>query len=152
MQTLPLVNTFVICEKVLTEQDGVSSLVRIIDTVGVEALSTKENNAVCPVTLFIALKGGDFRGVCKVSLITKTPSGKQSKPNTLTAELEGGNRGVNLVVTALWPFPEEGTYWCELHLNDQFVTKTPLSVVLAPSQTNAQRSDASPAHSPSSKE
>lgn len=139
MTRKPLVNAFFFCDRVLHEADGVMSAIRIIDLIGVSALSEVEGKplAVAPTTLFIGLKSGDYKGVCEIALVGKRPSGKALKRQAMSVDLEGEQKGVNVVVQAHLHLPEEGVYWFELYLNDELATRTPLTVVLVPKPTSS---------------
>jgi len=152
MRARPYVTAFLICERVLQEKDGVLSAIRIIDVIGVPELSVDGGQQFFyQICMLIVLKSGDFKGACRIALKGTRPSGKQMPIQQLTVALEGGNRGNNTIVQANMSFQEEGDYWFEVWLNDEFVTKTPLSVVLAPKKNEEPSAQEQPAHSPSPK-
>lgn len=149
------VTGFFFCEKLLQEVDGVASAIRIVDTIAIPELQqpTAPPN-IYPTVLVVNLKGDDYKGVCRVQVKARRPSGKSMKDSPeMAAEFEGGMRGVLISLQTNLAFPEEGVYWFELFIDGQAVTKTPLSVVLAP-QTNATSENAQqhPANSPLPKE
>jgi len=132
MRSRPYATSFLICERVLQEQDGVLSAIRIIDVVGVPELSVPGGTQfLYPLTILIMLKSDNFKGACRVTLKATRPSGKEMPPQQMAMSLEEG-KGQNTVIQANIAFEEEGVYWFELLLNDEPVAKTPLSVVQAP--------------------
>lgn len=127
----PYLNSAVLCEKVLQEQDGVASLIRIVDRLLVSASGPEGAIAAQPVSLvaFINLKSGDARGSHDVVIQQESPSGIRQQEVRLSVLFEGEDRGVNLVMGINFIATEEGLHWFDIGLDETFVTRIPLRVV-----------------------
>ena len=128
----PHIQAALICERVLQEQDGVSTAVRIIDRVffGVPEGGTPTPQ---PVTMMVGLKSGDARGSFKVEIRLEKPSGEQSPFLPPAAVLlEGEERGVNLVANILFEPEMEGLYWFDVLFENERITRVPLRAVFQP--------------------
>lgn len=128
----PYLAAALICENVLLEQDGVSSVIRIIDRIFVpELASDKEPSGLVPLTLFLSFKSGGFVGKGTAKLIIVSPSGKAAKPQETPLEFKGDpNGGANMIVRAAIAFKEEGVYWFDVYYDSELVTRMPLDVQL----------------------
>lgn len=130
-----------LCEKVLIEQNNTPSLIRIIDQVLVQMpLSVQLAGGVTPaipqiqptVTLVLAVmfKNGALDGTRELRITVKDPSGLRATESKMTLLFQGGEAGgVNAFVNLAMALGEEGVYWFEVWLGDDFQTKCPLRVV-----------------------
>lgn len=126
----PYLCAAVFCEKVLTESDGVKSLVRIIDrfTISAEQPDMPESNI--ELTICIFLKAGDFRGPADICIEPVSPSGHKYPRLSLNVNFEGDNdRGIGLTVGSRTTFKEAGLYWFDVSLDKQLLTRMPLRLV-----------------------
>lgn len=137
----PYVATAVACEKVLTEQDGVLSVIRVIDRIFHQVAGPDVPDQMQPFTfnfiLLVTLKSGEARGSHRVSVRPEAPSGEQQEPNSVPILLEGEERGVNLIFNMAIQFTMEGLYWFDVLFNEQLLTRVPLRVVYQPTRTTA---------------
>lgn len=124
-----------LCEKVLTEQDGVTSAIRIFDRVFVPYLEKEDPpKSAVALTLLLMFKSGGFKGKATVTISLFAPSGAK-RPDT-TQEVtfpEQVNGGANIVGNIAFSPKEEGLYWFEILLNGESVTRIPLDVQVLPS-------------------
>ncbi len=124
------------CEKVLLEQDAVTSAIRIIDRVFVQEVAQEPRptqTLLSQLTLYVSFRGAGYKGPAKLKIVPSSPSGK-APDITLEQSIdfpEQPNAGVNLVVPMALGFRETGVYWFEIYLNNELVTRTPLDVQLA---------------------
>lgn len=154
----PLVAGAFFCERVIQEQDGVLSIVRIVDTmylhkVGKLAAAPVQPPAGFPpqgsqpgLQLVVMLKSGDYEGEGVLSLRGLKPSGEPLTAQTSTElpiALKGGHYGANVVFTVGMPFEVGGIYWFELHFDGQLLTRMPLSVVVS-AQTSETETPSEP--------
>ena len=129
----PYITAATFCEQVLQEASGVLSLIRIVDRMvttatgptAPEQMPTSQLNW----TLVIALKSGDARGSHPVKIVPQLPSGETLQPITLSADLEGENKGQNLLARMNMPLEMPGIYWFQIFVDDQLMTKVPLEVI-----------------------
>lgn len=137
----PLVAVACICEKVLREEGGVLSAIRIVDTFTVhvpEALSEGIQPTV-ELTALIILKSGDVRGPSEITLRMRTPSGKTlDNPTRYPILLHGEEQGAGVVVTMLLPFKETGYYELGVLWNGELLATIPFRLKPAPAPAAAK--------------
>ena len=132
----PYVNAALFCERVLTEQDGVLSFVRVVDRFMVQASATEgQAPAELPeggqlqLTLVVILKADDARGRYPITIRPQLPSGADLPAQTIDMMFEGEDRGVNLIANMQIP-AVEGLYWFDVVLNENtLLTRVPLRVI-----------------------
>jgi len=130
----PYLAMAILCEKALQEQDGVMSVIRVVDRVlhTVAGPSAPESMPPLPINLVavVSFKSGEARGRYAVKLRPETPSGLKKQEISLPVLFEGGeDRGVNVIVNISLQVQEEGLYWFDVLLDDVVVTRIPLRVV-----------------------
>jgi hypothetical protein len=125
----PYLSIAVICERVLREQDGVLSLIRVIDRLTHTIVGRELPDPLPPVShmmwFVLALKSGSARGRQTLKIVQEQPSGLRKDLLEHSLMLEGEDRGTNFVAQAQMRFDEEGVYWFDVFLNDQFMTRMP---------------------------
>src|SRR4030042_2509 len=98
----PYLSAALLCEKVLVEQDGVKSAIRIIDRVNRTYVGPNPPMEMEPfdysLTLLIKFKSGWARGVHTVKIQTAKPSG-ELMPEIINSVLFEGeeDRGVDVI-------------------------------------------------------
>ncbi|MDQ3933240.1 MAG: hypothetical protein M3340_01260 [Actinomycetota bacterium] len=126
----PHLTAALICERVLTEQDGVASAIRIIDRVFL--LLNEENEPIqkaMPFTVMVSFKSGSARGSYTVKLRMEKPSGEEVPLLEAPVLLEGEERGVNLIFEMVFEPDQAGLYWLDVLFESDRVTRIPLRVV-----------------------
>lgn len=149
----PYLSQAFFCERVLHEQDGVLSFIRIFDTLNlsvhkespppIAATSEKSNQIIRPnvqaINLVIGLRSGDFVGKGTIGVEGITPSGKPVVPQLRNEVTLGGDQqGVNLILVMGIRFQENGVYWFDIYFEDRWLTRTPLLVSVSATQTDAK--------------
>jgi hypothetical protein len=128
------------CEKVLTEPDGVASLIRVVDTYELQAPPSGATESglrsAVSFTLFISLKSGDVTGPHEVALLLRQPNGKNPPVQKWPVVFEGGEHGINVqvafnLVGEPGALPEVGLYWFDVLWGDEVLTSIPLRLKLA---------------------
>jgi len=126
----PYLQMAVICERVLREQDGVLSLIRVIDRITHTIVGAQLPDPLPPVSytmwFVLALKSGSARGRQTLKMVQEQPSGLRRDLLEHSIMLEGEDRGTNFVAQIQAKFEQEGVYWFDVFLNDQFMTRMPL--------------------------
>lgn len=128
----PFLQTAAFCERVLHEQDGVLSLIRMVDRLitdpnVIEAGGTPSAHQLFVVIMF---KGGEARGSSQLTLAPVAPSGMKLAEIETSVLFEGGeDRGIQLIVPVAMPLNQSGVYWFSVLLDDVLITKIPLRVV-----------------------
>lgn len=129
----PFLTVACICESVLQEQDGVISLIRVVDRFTVTGTGPDAPVEMPPhereFTIVVIVKSGTYRGDASVR-ITQEPVGKGVKRTLETNfHLEGDERGHQMIFRIRDRFTEPGLYWFHVYLNDYPVTRIPLRVM-----------------------
>lgn len=128
----PYVQVAALCERVLREADGVISLIRIVDRITHEERGPDAPRDMptvrFPLTLVLTLKAGSARGRHDVTIMPELPSGATLSPFTLTVQMEGENRGVNIISSIDIPYSVEGLYWFNIMFDGRLLTRLPLEV------------------------
>jgi hypothetical protein len=138
--TGPYVSVAVFCEKVMQEQDGGMSLIRVTDTINQAAIGPDAPREMQPfmasITLVLMLKSGEARGSYGVLLRPEAPGGFQMPSFEQTVHLQGGAWGAAIVMPLQFPVSEQGVYWFDVFLTEptdadssKFLTRIPLEVV-----------------------
>ena len=132
-RTGPYLGAALLCERVMEEKDGVLSVIRIVDRVIHTAIGPTASVTMPPLTYaltaLIILKSGAARGTSQVKIDMEEPSGIVTSGPSLTALMEGEDRGANLVMGMQMTFKETGLYWFNVYADDQLITKIPFRVV-----------------------
>jgi hypothetical protein len=127
----PYVQLATFCDRVLQEQDGVLSIIRMVDRINVSAQGT-DAPAELPdsrvkTTLVVILKSDDARGRHELKIRVNLPSGQTAEEQKLDVIFDGDERGVNLILEMEFAVIE-GLYWFDVLLNEQLLTRVPLRV------------------------
>jgi hypothetical protein len=143
--TGPYVCAALLCERVLIEQDGVSSYIRVVDTF-VRAVDKQQvAGAAFPaqmvnVTLVLNLKPGEAKGSFMIGLRLEKPSGLQKPIGDLNVHFAGGaNSGANVHAGLELELDEEGLWWIDVLGGDEQVLLTRI-----PAELRIQRVSSNP--------
>lgn len=126
-----------LCEKVLVEQDGVKSAIRIIDRVTRTAVGPNPPGEMEPfdyeAALLIRLKSGWARGTYPVSIRVVKPSQEARAPIPQNVFFEGEeDRGHDIIVNVRLRVEMVGIYWFQVSLGDRLLTRVPLRIIYLP--------------------
>jgi hypothetical protein len=138
--TGPFVGVAVFCEKVIQEQNGPMTLVRITDTINQSVVGPDTPREMQPfmanITLVVMLKSGQAKGSFGLMLRPEAPGGFQMPPFEQTIHLQGEAWGGAIVMPMLFPVTSPGVYWFDVLLVDpnsddseQLLTRIPLEVL-----------------------
>jgi len=135
----PFLQAALVCERVLTEQDGVLSLIRVVDRFFQREINTADPEQMPPftvnATIAIMLKAGAARGRQTLRLRPEVPAGIRLPEVSAPVFFEGEERGVNLLLPMQFQAAQEGLYWFDVILEDRLLTRIPLRVVYQPTPT-----------------
>jgi hypothetical protein len=139
----PWVSFAVLCEKVIEDKVGRLSLINIVDQVNYAPPQGENVSGQIPavtITLIAAVgfKAGVLKGPANIKLGLMRPNGEAGPTITISALFQGDERGTNVISEMNLALNEEGLYWLEVYVADQFMTRIPLrlayqSVVFGPS-------------------
>ncbi len=132
-ETGPYLKMACFCERVLREVDGVVTMVRVIDRLTHTESKPDAPEEMPPVTyemkLVIMLIPAKALGRHELKIERELPSGIKEKPIAVTVQMEGGNRGANIMMDTKMTFPLEGLYWFNVYLDNVLLTKMPFQVL-----------------------
>ena len=127
----PFLQIAALCERVLQEQDGVLSLIRVVDRFTIpEPQKGKPSTAIQP-TAVILFKAGSATGKYYIKLKIHTPSGRVLPEQEFPVLFEGNDRGAGIVAIMNLVLEEEGLHWIDVNLQDAPapVTRIPLRII-----------------------
>jgi len=133
-ETGPYVAVATLCERALQEADGTLSLIRIIDSVTIQAVGNEAPDTLPPgaqvsCTLVVSLRAGEARGSQPVSILIEKPDGRRdSGPQLSVPFVTGPSAGANLIFPIQMAVDTAGLYWFELRVGDRLMSKVPLQV------------------------
>lgn len=127
--TGPWLEAAVICDRWLTEQDGVISIIRVIDqinlAVGGPDLPAEMPEGQLQLKMVVLLRSGEAKGRHPFQLIVELPSGQRLDPQGGDLHFTGEERGVNLLLDVQTP-AVEGLYWIDIIVSGKLLTRVPL--------------------------
>jgi len=128
----PYVHLAVLCERVLREADGVISLIRVIDRITHTERSPDAPEEMpevhYPLFLAVNLKSGTARGRHNITITPEQPSGETLQPITVSVNMEGEGKGINIGSRIDIPYKLEGLHWFNIQFDNQIITRIPLEV------------------------
>jgi hypothetical protein len=140
----PYVSATLIAEKILLEPDGASTIVRIVDRVGVDPVVVNQPmGTVIGLNLIIlaAFRAGGFKGKSKVMIVHETPSGKTEAIGMSELQFDGtAAQTVNAQGPVVLKWEGAGQYWYNILLENKFVSRLPLLVTVGTSLPIAKKS------------
>ena len=133
----PFLQAAFLCEKLLTEIDGVKSAIRIVDRVTRQAIGPQPPEEMEPfnhsLVLFIRLKRGWTTGRHTVLVYMVKPSGETPAPYRQDIYFEGEEDwGVDLEINMNIKVDQVGIYWFKIIFNNIQMTRIPLRVIYMP--------------------
>lgn len=128
----PYVQVASFCERVLSEADGVCSLIRLVDIIthferGADAPRDMPGFRN-PLWLVLFLKAGRARGRHEVTVTPELPSGESLPSTTVTVQMQGEGRGVAVRTNVDIEYTLEGLYWFRVDFDGTLLTRLPLEV------------------------
>jgi hypothetical protein len=121
-----------LCDQALQDNDGVVSLIRVIDKVTVAGVAGPEPMPASHVnlTLVLMLKAGEAAGrAFTVKLRPENPAGHSFAETEVPVRFAAEpNAGANLLVKLGLLVTSPGLYWINVLLDDEQLTRTPLLV------------------------
>jgi hypothetical protein len=128
----PYLTAACFCDKVLIEQDGVVSLIRIVDRWNIAGPTGEiPPGTLINTTLFLLFRSGIHRGSGQVTITPILPEGEKMASIFTSVSFEGDDeRGAALVLPVAFPAREAGMYWFEVNLEGVgVITYVPLRIV-----------------------
>lgn len=128
----PYIQMAAFCEQILEDKTGVTSVIRIIDTVTQTATGAEPPGEMprfsYSMKLVLMLKSGRALGRHDITIIPQLPSAETHEPFVRSIHLEGEERGINLILNMTYTFEQEGVHWFQVYFDDDLLTKIPFRV------------------------
>ena len=126
----------VFCEKILMENDGGISIIRIFDRFNIGGQAPTMGNQVLRFQILLLFRSGILRGKQLVRIRPHSPTGRDLPALEIPTLFEGDDERGNILRADLnFVVDEEGLFWFDVYLNDQMVTRMPLRVTYRQSAT-----------------
>jgi hypothetical protein len=135
-ETGPHLTAALLCERTISEADGVLTLIRVVDRVTVMASGTDPPEAMPPfvhnLQMVAILKPDQAKGRYTLKFFMENPAGQRQQIGEQDVNLVPGNTGPNLIVNLQLGLDQEGVYWIDVVLGgphgqpDELMTRTPL--------------------------
>ena len=131
----PLLAAAVICEKVLEDEDGAMSAIRMIDTFTFfhlpDAFSHPDARIPVSMKALLAFKSGEVVGERTLRLVLRNPARKKKVILEKTLPFQGDEKGVNFTLNLdLKLKATGGLYWIDVLMDGIRLTSMPLKVYL----------------------
>jgi hypothetical protein len=139
----PFLQLACFCEKVITDNTGVLSLIRVVDRFTQTIAATDVPDQMPPfvlsdLSLVVSLKAGEARGRYALKIRPEDPSGVQLPAFEVPVQLTPGNAGINYITPFQLAVQHEGVYWFDVLFapgagaEDWLLTRMPLEVLYQP--------------------
>jgi len=137
----PYLNAAFLCERVLTETDGVNSAIRIIDRLTFQASTEAIDTPMPPhdyhLTLFLMLKTGQAPGLTKIEILLQKPDNFKFSAISRNVNLERPeDKGINIRNNLKLTFDQPGVWWFHIKIKDEERTRVPLEIIWLPQLKN----------------
>jgi hypothetical protein len=140
-KALPILTAALLCEKVLVDQDGALTPVRIVDVITLPSGTVIEAGSILKLdlTLLFLFKSGEARGDRQFRLFLVKPSGNREEAGTWTSTFAAPPEGgANIRMGLALKWEREGLYWFEVFLEDTELARIPVRVRIAQSDHAAK--------------
>ncbi len=132
----PYVKAAVLVNQVIEGKDGVLTLVRVIDRLTTQA-SGPQPPVDMPVATFsmnavLMFVSGKARGRHQVRIVREAPNADRKEIWSGGILMEGEQKGHNLNLGLKESFELEGTYWYDVYVDDELMTRMPFQVIYQP--------------------
>jgi hypothetical protein len=126
-----------LCEKILVEQDGVKSAIRIIDRIQRRAVGPNPPEEMEPfnynISMFVRFKSGSARGSGQLQIQPIKPSGEALTALAVSVFFEGEeDRGFDFAGPISITLDQTGIWWFKITLDNSLVTMIPFRVIYSP--------------------
>jgi hypothetical protein len=125
----PWVQVAAICHTALVEATGQLSVIRITDRIAIGGVTPQMQPQPLQVTMALSIKSGEMHGQYNLRIRVTSPQGQETMGQDIMILFEGGDRGVQSVIPIAMVVTETGTYWFDIVLEEEVLTRVPLTVL-----------------------
>ena len=116
----PYLSAAFFCERVLRENDGVLSVIRMVDKWTINGNTEAMPPTIIQAFLVVLFKSGIHRGTGQVAVTPISPSNMRMQPISMPIVFGGDDdAGSGIVIPLGFPVQEDGPYWFEVSLSGQ---------------------------------
>lgn len=128
----PYLSIAAVCDRVLIEENGIASLIRVVDRFKFNAPRDTPPDAAMSIesNMFFRFNWGAFRGSMILRVDQVAPDGSRIEGPDQTLEYQEGSSGVQLRIAFSFVAPMPGLYWMEAFLDGALITRLPIQVEL----------------------
>ena len=132
--TGPYVTVAAFCDRAITENDGVISLMRVIDTVNLQVQGPVAPDELPPggllnTTFVVMIKAGQALGRQVLQITVEHPDTTVRPGPEEAINLSGGpNGGANIIMRMNIQLSDTGLYWANVLINGRLMARSPLQV------------------------
>lgn len=132
--TGPFVNAAFFCNLVIDGKDGVSSYIRVVNRLTVNAEGPEAPDempeTVVQATLVVILRAGRAQGSVRLRIDVERPDGSRLPgPEKAMSFPAGEAGGISITSMMHIQLVSAGLYWTDIYLNDHLMTRVPLEIV-----------------------
>ena len=137
----PYITAALLCEKVLQEKDESLTVVRIADKlqyalqIPTGDASLKDIKPIVNVQGLVSIKSGPVTGDHTIKIAVERPNGERKEIFTFPVKFLGKDHGQNIILNMGLGVDQDGFYWFDVLFDDEVLTRIPLQVMAAPTQT-----------------
>jgi hypothetical protein len=126
----PWVQVAVFCQNTIVEADtGSLSVIKNVDGVTLAGMTPEMQPTPVQLKLALILKSGEMQGPYNLKIRCNSPSEVKTEGPSFPCYFEGRDLGIQTVMPIGLIATEPGTYWFDLLLDDQILTRLPLRVM-----------------------
>ena len=125
----PWIQVAAICHTALIENTGQLSVIRITDRLAIGGVTPQMQPQPLQLTMALSIKSGEMHGQYNLRLKVTSPQGQETMGQEIMILFEGGDRGVQSVIPIAMVVSETGTYWFDVVLEEEVLTRVPLTVL-----------------------
>jgi hypothetical protein len=122
------------CERILKEEDGVLSAIRIVDVFNVHVPKENPPDSIPAIQLtMMTIFKSEEPATYSLTFEILSPSGQKYRGGqSAMMSLEGKEKGANLILHFPVAANEYGLYWIDLFIDEERITRVPFKIQLAP--------------------
>jgi hypothetical protein len=131
--TGPYVSLATFCDQVIKGDDGALSLIRIIDSMNIQAAGPEAPDelpgGLANATMVLSLRAGKALGAQTVGISLERPDGTTKSGGEMSVNFSPGQHGgINLILPLQIEVASAGLYWANVFVNKRLMTRVPLQI------------------------
>jgi hypothetical protein len=135
----PYITAALLCDKVLAEQNGTLSIIRLADRAGYQQITVPGGlqgiegaRPVFQLSGLIALKSGPVTGEHTIKVVVENPLEKRTEIHSVNLTFMGRDHGQNIILNMIIGIEHDGLHWFDVLFDGDILTRIPLVVAPEP--------------------